>query len=176
MTGHDDRMAALTDAAEADMGPILDRWAAGELADHDAADDAADLLMVYRARAQALGTLEIDAVLAGAGRPVTDPDTEPGPGGNRARITESAAVRLALVESVARIYMTRLARIEPLNAHADTLATQIEASEDIAGWQRVAEPDACPLCTDKDGDTAEPAEPMWRHTGCACTQTPQLTD
>lgn len=47
-----------------------------------------------------------------------------------------------------------------------------QSSEDIIGWIRVADSDACQFCSDIDGAKTGPDEPMPLHNNCGCTVDP----
>lgn len=73
---------------------------------------------------------------------------------------ETAAMRLA-----------RLAENEPLERAAEARAEGIRRSRHVTGWKRQAH-GGCPACMELASRdvTLNPRTPMWRHTGCSCTQ------
>jgi hypothetical protein len=52
------------------------------------------------------------------------------------------------------------------------LAYGQQSSEEIVGWRRVADGGACPFCSEIDGATTGPDEPMPLHDRCGCTVDP----
>ena len=59
-----------------------------------------------------------------------------------------------------------------LSARAATLDFGSMSTEEITGWVRVADGDACAFCSEIDGAVTGPDEPQPLHDRCGCTSDP----
>lgn len=176
MSGYQDALTRL--AAETERAALA--LLAGDLD----SDRLAGVLAALIARANARGHYLSETALAGylarmlgvpprvvaAGLPVAPQATD------LDRLASAAAVALADPDR-AGVRVARLARAEPLQTAQAAMSRAMDERDEVAGWRREPEPDACEPCRNLAGDAVLPTSmPMWHHPGCVCTQQPVLRE
>lgn len=176
MSGYQDALTRLADDTERQALALL----AGDLD----SDSLPGVLAALIARANARGHYLSETALAGylarmldvppsevaAGLPVAPQATD------LDRLTGAAVVALAVPASAA-VRVARLARAEPLQTAQAAMSRAMDERDEIAGWRREVEPEACEACQHFAGDAVlATSQPMWHHPGCVCTQQPVLRE
>lgn len=173
MTTHDE-LAELRDRVTGNADDIVQRHHDGELTRDEAADDAAIVAVLGASLAAQIAALGFDRQLVAAGGDPSKLDPPaPDIDGQHRKLTTTARGALAGNPTEQSQQLGRMVRIETMRGHGDTQQWLADNDEQVAGWTREAEPDACPLCSEFDGVPATGGT-MYRHDGCACVQKPNL--
>lgn len=67
----------------------------------------------------------------------------------------------------------RISRTELMQSYRDAALSTYQANSDVVkSWTWLAEPDACPFCTDMNGTVHDLGESLDSHPNCRCTMLP----
>ena len=96
-----------------------------------------------------------------------------------ARVQTALATITAGAAPIVAGRLSRLGHAEPVDAGAETFESffETEQRDDVDGWTRKLEADACDLCRwwAANSHKFSARARMPRHNGCACTQLPNIT-
>lgn len=168
-----DTLNRLAENVQADVLAAFEAWQAGALTRDQFIELTAALIARANARAVALADLALASTLTvelGQVRPtvgVTAPDDQ---GRLRGAVT-TLVVAAAAVDVTARL--SRLATAEPAAAAQIAWVDGMGQWDDVEGWIRQLDADACELCQSWATDTVFPTTTkMLHHPGCQCTPKP----
>lgn len=172
-----DTLLTLRETVNARMADLWARHDAGDLSWEEFVEVAVGLIASYSSKAAGLGDLAMvtelarlrERILPTAGVvPEADVEDQARRAIEEQRGTQSFALEPATAVGIAATSVV-LAQFQ----HA-----QLETARrsGVARVKRGAEPSACPVCSDLDGNTQTPDARFWSHKGCACILTPSTTN
>lgn len=192
-----DTMTDLGDSTAGRLERLFARFEAGALTLDEYRDLAADVITAANARGWTTGVLAFTAYVAAvSGAPAAAPALPVADHyADRARLraglvtitapleVEPITARLEVIRTGGRpdpeldAIHSRLRRIgnaEPLEATQRGYSAALVESDDVNGWVRNVEPDACDLCEwwYFDGRVWPASSTMPTHKGCVCSQIP----
>lgn len=168
------RMRNLTGKAEKDAQTLLQAFSEGSIDRTAFVGSLVNLIDRYRARGATSAVMVLRAyVEAAQALPIrVNPNL---PTTEASRLTKAVETVLAS-DLPTDMQVVRLVVGETLEAAHRAYADTMRDMEEVIGWTRGLEADACELCQwlSQDGRVFPPAQEMTTHKGCVCHPIPEV--
>lgn len=168
-------MRNLTGKAEKEAQTLFQAFSVGNIDRTVFVGSLVDLIDRYRARGAATAVTVLRAyVEAAQALPITM--TPSLPTTEATRLTKAVETILA-ADLPTDMQVTRLVVGETLEAAHRAYTDTMSGMDDVVGWTRGLEADACELCQwlARDGHVFDPDEEMTTHKGCVCHPVPEVS-